>query len=49
MNNNLILRATNSPYSDINKGSFNTHNDVDANFIYLKGESIYSANTTTDF
>jgi hypothetical protein len=47
MNNNLILKATNSPYSDINKVL--THNDVDANFIYLKGESIYSANTTTDF
>lgn len=43
MNNNLILRALTSPYGDITKGSVLSHADVDNNFIYLKGEIIYTA------
>jgi len=47
MNNRLILRTLTSPfvtpYEDITKGSVLSHEDVDNNFIYLKGETIYSA------
>jgi hypothetical protein len=50
MNNKLILRTTNGPWvtpiSDINKGSVLTHVELDSNFIYLKGEVIYSATTS---
>jgi len=50
MNNKLILRTLASPfvtpYTDITKGSVLSHADVDNNFIYLKGEVIYSAVTT---
>lgn len=46
-NNKLILRALNSPWTapvpDITKNSVLTHADVDNNFIYLKGEVVYSA------
>jgi hypothetical protein len=33
----LILRATNSPYGDINKGSVLSQTELDTNFITLKG------------
>lgn len=50
MNNKLILRALTSPfptpYSDTTKGSVLSHADVDNNFIYLKGNIIYSAQTS---
>lgn len=50
MNNKLILRTLISPfptpYSDITKGSVLSHADVDGNFIYLKGETIYTATTS---
>ena len=49
MNNKLILRALTSPfvtpYNDITKASVLSHADVDNNFIFLKGEIIYSATT----
>jgi hypothetical protein len=52
-NNKLILRTLNSPWTypttDLTKNSVLTHQDVDNNFIYLKGEVIYSAGTTGDF
>jgi hypothetical protein len=50
-NNKLILRTLtgwNIPYIDITKNSVLTHADVDNNFIYLKGEVIYSAHTSGD-
>jgi hypothetical protein len=47
--NRLILRTLTSPWvtpiSDITKGSVLTHADVDNNWIYLRGEVIYTANT----
>lgn len=43
MNNKLILRTLNSPYNDTTKGSVLSHDDVDNNFIFLKGEVIYTA------
>ncbi len=49
MNSNLILRVLNSPWitpePDITKGSVLSHDDVDNNFIYLKGEVVYTAQT----
>ncbi len=45
MNNNLILRTLTSPYGDTNKGGVLSHSDVDNNFIFLKGETIYTATT----
>ena len=49
MNNNLILRTLSSPfpppYSDTTRGSVLSQADVDNNFIYLKGQIIYSAET----
>ena len=48
-NNNLILRTLISPCitptPDITKSSVLKHIDVDNNFIYLRGELIYSATT----
>ena len=48
-NNKLILRSVNSPwvtpFNDITTGSVLSWSDVDNNFIYLKGELIYSAQT----
>lgn len=41
--NNLILRTTNSPYGDINKGSVLAQSELDGNFVSLKGEVIYTA------
>jgi len=40
---NLILRTLTSPYGDITRGGVLSWNDVDQNFLYLKGESIYDA------
>ena len=49
-NNRLILRTLNSPWivpaPDVTKGSVLTHSEVDNNFIYLKGESIYSVSSS---
>ena len=49
-NNKLILRSINSPwvtpFNDITTGSVLSWGDVDNNFIYLKGELIYSALTS---
>jgi len=49
-NNKLILRALNSsfptPFQDITLGSVLSHADVDNNFIYLKGELIYTGQTS---
>ncbi len=51
MNTKLILRTLTSPfptpYSDITKGSVLSHADVDNNFIYLKGQTIYSAESVS--
>lgn len=49
-NNKLILRSLTSPwvtpFNDITTGSVLSWADVDNNFIYLKGELIYSAETS---
>ncbi len=49
-NNKLILRTLTSPWvyptTDITKNSVLTHTDVDNNFIYLKGEVVYTAQTS---
>jgi len=49
-NNKLILRSLTSPwvtpFNDITTGSVLSWADVDNNFIYLKGELIYSAQTS---
>tara|TARA_R110002050_G_scaffold79261_5_gene169354 strand:- start:1294 stop:3462 length:2169 start_codon:yes stop_codon:yes gene_type:complete len=51
-NNRLILRTLNSPWlvplPDVTKGSVLTHAELDNNFLYLKGEVIYSASTIND-
>ena len=44
----LILRITNSPYGDINKGSVLSQGELDNNFIILKGDSIYTAITNNN-
>lgn len=46
--NNLILRTTNSPYGDINKGSVLAQSELDGNFVSLKGEVIYTSTTSGD-
>ena len=43
MNNKLILRTLTSPFDDTTNGYTLTHNDVDNNFLYLKGQLIYTA------
>jgi hypothetical protein len=43
---NLILRTLTSPYGDITRGGVLSWNDVDQNFLYLKGESIYGAESS---
>ncbi len=52
MNTKLILRTLISPftgmYADITKDSVLARADVDNNFIYLKGETIYSASTLSN-
>jgi hypothetical protein len=45
MNNYLILRTLNSPYNDVSKGSVLSHSELDDNFIFLKGNIIYTATT----
>jgi hypothetical protein len=45
MSNNLTLRTLTSPYGDNTKGSVLSQGELDSNFIYLKGEVIYSAET----
>lgn len=45
--NQLILRATNSPYGDVNKGSVLSASELDGNFVSLKGEVIYTAESNT--
>ena len=49
--NNLTLRVTDSPfvtpYNDVNQNSILSRKQLDGNFIYLKGETIYSAESTT--
>ena len=49
-NNFLYLRTLNSPYvgnrNDITRGSVLSHNDVDNNFIFLKGEDILTETTS---
>ena len=51
-NNKLILRNLNSPWvtpvGDITKGSVLSFDDMDNNFIYLRGEVIYTAETSGD-
>jgi hypothetical protein len=46
MSNNLILRTLTSPYNDITRGSVLSHADIDNNFIFLKGNIIYTAETS---
>jgi hypothetical protein len=48
MSNNLILRTSPSPYGDTTKGSVLSQSELDSNFITLKGEVIYSADTVGD-
>ena len=45
MYNNLVLRIINSPYGDMTRGAVLAHEDVDNNFIYLKGKLINSGIT----
>jgi len=45
MNTNLILRTVQSPFGDITKGTVLSQEDVDNNFIYLKGNQIFTAET----
>ena len=49
MNDRLILRTLSTPflppYDDITKSSVLSHSDLDNNFIYLKGNIIYTAET----
>jgi hypothetical protein len=45
MNNYLILRTLTSPYSDVTKGSVLSQAELDGNFIFLKGNIIYTAET----
>ena len=45
MPTNLILRTSISPYGDFTKGSVLSQAELDSNFIGLKGEVIYTAQT----
>ncbi len=45
MNNYLNLRIVNSPYGDVTKGSVLSQSELDNNFIFLKGNVIYTALT----
>ncbi len=47
-NNKLILRTLTSPYGDTTKGSVLSHDDVDNNFIFLKGKAIQTGSTSAD-
>ena len=44
MANNLTLRTVNSPYGDNTKGSVLSQQELDDNFIFLKGSDISSGN-----
>jgi len=46
--NKLTLRETNSPYGDLNKNSVLSRKQLDNNFVYLKGETIYSGETVNN-
>ena len=46
MTNNLLLRTLTSPYGDFTKGSVLSREELDDNFIFLKGDVIYTAQTT---
>jgi hypothetical protein len=46
MSTNLILRTSTSPYGDTTKGSVLSQAELDGNFIQLKGEVIYSAQSS---
>jgi hypothetical protein len=50
VNKHLILRTLNSPYvgnaNDVTRNSVLSHNDVDNNFLFLKGEDILTATTS---
>jgi hypothetical protein len=46
MNTNLILRTVTSPFGDFTKGSVLSQAELDNNFIYLKGNIIYTALTS---
>jgi hypothetical protein len=48
MFNNLVLRVINSPYGDMTRGAVLSHQDVDNNFIYLKGNLIQSGSTSNN-
>ena len=43
---NLILRSLTSPYGDTTRGGVLSWSDVDQNFLYLKSQSIYSAESS---
>ena len=45
---NLILRTVASPYGDTTLGSVLSQQNVDNNFINLKGELIYTASTSSN-
>ena len=45
MADNLILRTLTSPYGDATKGSVLSQGELDTNFITLKGDVIYTAET----
>lgn len=44
----LTLRTLNSPYGDFTKGSILSSDELDSNFVNLKGELIYTGETTTN-
>jgi hypothetical protein len=44
----LTLRTLNSPYGDYTKGSILSSNELDSNFVNIKGELIYTGETTTN-
>jgi hypothetical protein len=48
MFNNLVLRIINSPYGDMTRGAVLSHQDVDNNFIYLKGNLVQSGSTSNN-
>lgn len=48
MPTNLTLRTSISPYGDTTKGSVLSQAELDANFIGLKGEVIYTAQTSSN-
>jgi hypothetical protein len=53
MSDRLILRTVTSPflipYNDNTKGNVLSHTELDNNFLYLKGNVIYTAETSGSF